>query len=228
MRYWFFLSLITLGSCGILEHERTDGIYRVRAGREAAEKRYVSFSADTITIYPLTPAGAPDPQRARVLVVAETGPPTRSYRYRLAKTSVDLDLTTVLFKYRAPTAGLPAQFNTQFNFAVYSGYRRDYFTFRYRQDLLGRNRLKYRHWGWDAGLLAGMGTTPVNPWVTRQAVEAEYDGLTLQTGVAAFAGFNNLAAGICLGMDYLTDTNRQHWIYHKKPWIGLAIGLALN
>ncbi|MFN0013356.1 MAG: hypothetical protein ACKVU2_02310 [Saprospiraceae bacterium] len=46
-------------------------------------------------------------------------------RYRFAKTSIDLDLTTILFKYRPAETDLPAQLNSQFNFAVYSGYRRD-------------------------------------------------------------------------------------------------------
>lgn len=235
MRYWYFLSALLFSGCSsvekILQHERSDGIYRVRAGSGAPEKLYVTFEPDTITLYPLVPAGrrqVPDQNRARLLAAPESGMAGPTDRYRFVKTSVDLDLTTILFKYRPATGGLPAQLNSQFNFAVYSGYRRDYFTLAYPRDPLNRSRRDYRHWGFDTGLLFGIGTTPINAWVTRQAVEAEYDGLTLQTGLAVFAGINNLAAGLCLGVDYLTDTNRRHWIYHKKPWVGLAIGLALN
>jgi hypothetical protein len=232
MRYWYFLSILLFGSCSslgtLLQHDRSDGIYRVRVGNGSPEKLYVAFTPDTITLYPLSATKQPDLLRARTINVPENALVANTDRYRFAKTSIDLDLTTILFKYRPAETDLPAQLNSQFNFAVYSGYRRDYFSVSYRQDPLKMSRREYRHWGFDAGLFLGMGTTPVNGWVTRQAVETEYDGLAVQTGLAAFIGMNNLAAGLCLGIDYLTDKNRNHWIYQKKPWIGLAIGLALN
>jgi hypothetical protein len=226
---WIFLILL-LQSCQSLQkslsHEQTGGVYRVKTGNAAPERVYLDFSGDTITRYTLV--NGPDQQKVPGPATAQTLLPGETGRIHITKTSADIDLTTILFKYRPAAGELPAQLNTNFNFAIYSGYRQDYYTYNTFRDPFQRVQQEQRHWGWDVGLLAGMGTSPINPWVTRQHVEAEYDGLILQTGIAAYAGFNNLAAGLCLGFDYLTDANRKHWIYHKKPWIGLAIGMAIN
>lgn len=224
------LLLLLLSSCGTfeknLQHDRTDGVYRFREAKSAAGKYFVTFSEDTIALYPVGAGRRPGATPARILVVPENRPGDGPYHF--AKTSVDLDLTTVLFKFRPAAGDLPPQMNTQFNFAVYSGYRRDYYKLTFRKDPLQRPQQEFRHWGFDCGALLGIGAVPMNPWVTRQAVEAEYDGLILQGGLAAFASLGSFSAGLCLGIDHLTDQNRKHWIYHNKPWVGLAIGLALN
>ena len=84
------------------------------------------------------------------------------------------------------------------------------------------------HFEIGCGAFAGLGTTPINSSVTDNNVTAEYDGLILQNGVAAFIGIQNLSIGAGLGWDRLLDKYHRYWIYRKKPWLGLILGLKLS
>jgi len=230
MRLTWILPLVLFQSCQVLKestsHEQTNGYYRVKTGDTKPEHVFLDFTGDTIAIYRLSN----DPEQKNIpnAAPAQILTPGHGDQIRITKTSLDIDLTTILFKCRPRAGELPVQLNTNFNFAVYGGYRKDYTVLKNSLDPLQRTQAERRRWGWDIGLFAGMGATPINPWVTDQRVAAEYDGLAFQTGVAAYTGVNNLAAGLCLGFDYLSDSNQKYWIYHKKPWIGVSIGLALN
>ncbi len=68
----------------------------------------------------------------------------------------------------------------------------------------------------------------MNPYVTNNQVNSEYDGLVIPNGLAAIVGINNLSVGILLGTDYLLDRNKRFWIYQGKPWVGLSVGLNIN
>ena len=41
-------------------------------------------------------------------------------------------------------------------------------------------------------------------------------------------GLKTLTVGFGVGWDYLTDRDKNIWIYQNKPWIGLTLGLNLN
>jgi hypothetical protein len=57
---------------------------------------------------------------------------------------------------------------------------------------------------------------------------AEYSGFVLTRGLAAMVGVNDLTFGIGVGWDYLTDRDKDIWVYQNKPWYGLTVGLNLN
>jgi hypothetical protein len=56
----------------------------------------------------------------------------------------------------------------------------------------------------------------------------EYNGMVLTRGLAFMVGINTLTVGLGVGWDYLTDRDKDIWIYQNKPWYGLTLGLNLN
>jgi hypothetical protein len=68
----------------------------------------------------------------------------------------------------------------------------------------------------------------MNPWVTRDQITSEYDGIVWLNGIAGIVGFNNFTFGFAISIDHLLDHNHKVWIYQGKPWLGLTLGLNLN
>src|SRR5687768_6292535 len=65
--------------------------------------------------------------------------------YFFIKQSFDLDVMTVVFKYRPATSGLPRQLNTEFNGNAFVGYRVDRFRLKRIQPPLGtKNKINHR------------------------------------------------------------------------------------
>ncbi len=157
----------------------------------------------------------------------------RPYRAKLPRliliqSSMDIDVATVLLKYRFRNKELPGQLNTNFNLSVYMGYKKEYFKFTDQHKPTGYFNRKLVHLSIDAGLFCGLGSTAMNSSVTSGRLSVEYDGLIWQKGVATFFGWENITVGVGLGFDGLLDKNRQYWIYQEKPWAGLMIGLTFN
>lgn len=193
-----------------------------------SNKVYIDVEEDTIRVFPVTEINgeeriAIDPSG----IFTET---TGSYdnNYTFHNPSFDLDILTVPLKYRFKTAEVPQQLTTNFNGNIYLGFRNDMYSIKYDTSPLGETERRIRHFGFSLGAFGGLSSEPVNPWVTREMIDIEYDGMVFSTGVAGILGFNGLTAGIALGFDHLLDSNRQHWIYQGKPWIGLAFGVNLN
>ncbi|RXK58980.1 hypothetical protein ESA94_16480 [Lacibacter luteus] len=146
----------------------------------------------------------------------------------LLKPSLDFDLFTTPFKFRPAIAEMPAQFNTGFNGSFYIGYRMDRLKIQQQTIYNGIKREKYTRSGIGLGLFAGIGSSFMNPKVLNNTIDYEYDAFTIDYGLAALAGFRKFNTGISLGFDFITDKNRNQWIYQHKPWIGIFIGLNLN
>ena len=151
-----------------------------------------------------------------------------SKELKLSISSFDIDIITIPFKYRFSTKAFPEQLNTNFSGAFYSGTRKDIYTFKYKQNPLGDHRRMISHFGHGAGLFAGVGSTAMNPWVTLNRIDIEYDGFVLIAGAEGVIALNRFTFGIGLGIDHLIDKNKKLWIYQGKPWLGLTIGLNLN
>jgi len=69
------------------------------------------------------------------------------------KQSLDVDITSILLKYRPSVYGLPAQLTTDLNMALYVGWRHDYFHLMSKKDPLGRSYHKISNHGYDFGFL---------------------------------------------------------------------------
>ena len=222
------LSGLLLAGCGSLKssskYQLNDGFYKTRIARQKNVPVYVRVHDDSIQVY-WAPGRQPDTTRFDSYAPVGTG---TSGNLSLVQASFDLDVLTIPFKYRPAASGLPRQLNTNFNGAVYVGYRSDSYRILYRKTPLNRHHRQLRHYGYSAGLFAGLGATAMNLSVTDSQISSEYDGVVFSRGVAAIVAVDNVTFGLGFGFDYLLDENRKYWIYQNKPWIGLTLGLNLN
>lgn len=210
-------ALLLLG-CSILrnshKYELADDYYRYRQPGGKYQNVYASIADDTIRIFEDNDSNASvssDPQKDLFFL----------------KRSFDIDVMSVGFKYRPITLNLPRQLTTDFNGNVFMGYRFDRFKIRYRETPVGVKR-SYHHRAITAGGFCGLGSTPITPWTTNNLTTDEYNGLILSRGLAVMIGVNNLTVGLGVGWDYLTDRDKNIWIYQNNAWYGLALGLNLN
>jgi hypothetical protein len=211
------VSIILLSSCASLrnspKYQLSEGVYEFRHRDTDYESAYVEHVNDTLKLYPVK-GDSP-------LLVK----PSEDKFFRLQ--TFDVDLITVVFKYRTARVNLPSQVNTNLNGSIYLGYRVDRFHVHYKETPAGLKKSNY-HRAFTAGAFMGFGATAVNPWTTNYQITDEYDGVVFTRGLAMMAGFNNLTVGIGLGWDYLTNRDKEIWIYQNKPWLGLTLGLNVN
>lgn len=211
-----FFSLI-LQSCASLrdapKYQLDDGYYNFRQGNTRMKKVFIEIAGDSVKVYP-NGAAAPlsfIPSKDEFFI----------------QKSLDIDFTTILFKLRPATANLPPQMNTNFNGNLYVGYRLDRFQVHFTETPAGAKKSNH-HRAVTVGAFGGISSTFVSPWTTNFAIGDEYDGLVISRGVSSMVGINQLTVGVALGWDNLLGRDRHVWIYQRKPWLGLSLGLNIN
>ncbi len=214
----FILLPVLLNACSSFKdypkYQLSDGQYEHKQGDGKYKRAFVYVKEDTVSIFfeeNLKQPFVPDALTDQFLV----------------KHSFDVDVITIPFKFRPITAGLPRQLTTDFNGNVYFGYRVDRFRLRHKATPLGWKKT-YKHRGLTVGTFGGIGSTAITPWTTNNQTTDEYSGFIFTRGIAVMAGVNNLTVGLGIGWDYLTDRDKDIWIYQNKPWYGLTLGLNLN
>ncbi|WP_157593469.1 hypothetical protein [Rufibacter tibetensis] len=135
-------------------------------------------------------------------------------------------MLTIPFKVRPSVEGFPEQLNPNFSAALYLGRRID--SYHIKPLARGKRRNTVSGFGGGYGGFVGLGSVTMNPFVTRNAITYEYEGLVLTGGAAAIYDAKKFNMGLAMGSDFLVDKNRENWIYHKKVWFGLLFGLNLN
>ncbi len=220
--------------CAVLDNNSakygfSEGYYYSKLNKSKPEKYYVVTGSDSIKVYPSSIAKQiADTVKSITLLFPPHEKPSQFSDYIFTTKSFDLDVLTILFKYRPAVAGFPNQLNANFNGAVYAGYRKDIYKLSYTQSPLHIQNRSISHKGYSAGVFAGIGTARIDEYVTLNRINYEYDGFVLTSGGAIILGFNKLNFGFLGGIDYLTDKNRHVWVNQTKPWIGISIGLNLN
>jgi hypothetical protein len=225
-----FAFMIFFSSCSIMEkssmHGFSSGYYKLKSGPENTEKVYVDANEENIDVYPVEGNQLIKNERMAIpLLPTDT---LFSHPFVFSKQSLDIDITTILFKYFPSVHDLPAQLNTDFNAALYAGWRHDYYRVKGNKDPLGKCRYEIVNRGFDYGVFAGTGSTLISPFTTQNARADEYNGFVLQFGLAGFVESNVASFGIGIGFDYLLSPDRDIWIYNNRPWVGFIIGIALN
>ncbi|SFU44422.1 hypothetical protein SAMN04487941_0789 [Pontibacter akesuensis] len=230
-----FLLLLIFSSCASLrespKYEFSSGIFKVTSTGSAAIRAYVDVEEDTLILSTVRDKGRyfnTDTASNIVIAVPEVQHSPVQHVYTFSKSSFDLDVLTIPFKYRPGTSGFPQQLTTTFQGAIYIGARKDIFRLKYRPTPVGDFHKSENHFGYSVGFFSGLGATTMNEWVTQGATPYEYEGVVLLNGVAGIVGINNFTLGLAVGIDHLFDENRNDWIYQHKPWVGLAVGLNLN
>lgn len=219
----FFASCSTLDKAST--HGFTNGYYQLNSV-EKKELVYADVTDEKIDVYNQSEE---IPYKNIYLSIPLKGADSlQKIPLKFSKQSLDIDLTTILLKYRPSVYGLPPQLNTDLNFALYAGWRHDNFKFSNTSDPLGKHYPKITNLGYDFGLFAGPGTTLVSPFSTNNRTNNEYTGMIVQTGIAAFLESNTASFGLAVGLDYLLNKDREIWIYNNKPWVGFIVGVAIN
>jgi hypothetical protein len=230
IKYAFFCAGLLINvSCAVIDqssrHDFESGYYRHRSDRRISEKAYLDINENQVVVYPVTQRAIGKPNMTIPLGKVDSVQPVLS---RFRKQSLDIDITTVLLKYRPATSQVPTQLSPELNVALYSGWRHDYYRIKGKTDPLGSARNNVVKRGWDIGALAGIGTTPMGPTTTINAISKEYNGMLFEYGLAAFVETSFASFGVAIGYDHLIGPDREIWIYHQKPWFGFVVGIALN
>lgn len=221
-----------LFSCGSVEqlarHNFESGYYKLKSPSAAPQKVYTEVIEDSLVIYPILGKNNKTIDTTRYFTgnLAQIQPGNQLFHNTFRKTSLDVDITTAILKYRPPQKNVPQQLSANINAAVYLGFRNDYYHLSTSYSPLKKRKTSIHHIGFDFGPFVGLGITPVNPSVTEDQVLIEYDGVVLQKGFAIFFGIDFLTFGMSLGFDNLLDENHKAWVYNQKPWIGLMLGIA--
>jgi hypothetical protein len=231
------LLFITISFCAfscvplekISRHDFDSGYFKMKTPGTKSSAVYVDLKEDSATIYKVTGKGkekTPDLSSTLGIKISEIKPGSILYNGTFIKRSLDVDLSTVALKYRPPRSDVPNQMSYNINAALYIGIRRDFFIVKSHPSPLKKENPYIRQIGFDAGIFTGFGITPINPSVTNNNTFLEYDGLFFQKGAAVFFTIDRMSVGFSVGFDNLLDPNSNIWIYNKKQWIGLVVGIA--
>jgi len=208
-----------------------DGIYKTK--RFYGSKVYVlRVDEDTIAVFPVL--DFPDStailvkQRVNYTSLERKMKDNRS-SYSFYKPSFDVDLMTVPLKYRPANYMLPNTLTANFNGAIYGGYRIDAYKLNYKRTPLNVYKESVKHTGYSAGLFAGIGSALIDDYsITSPAINTQYEGVLLITGVAVNVAVENLTLGLSFGTDHLLDKYHSYWVYEGKPCVGFTVGLNLK
>ncbi|HEY5464052.1 MAG TPA: hypothetical protein VIJ95_12400 [Hanamia sp.] len=229
----FFIAWFSAIACGCSvtgnspKFTFADGYYRTRLNGKKYKKYYVTTGTDSIKVYPAHRQIA-DTNNSITVLFPEHIRPTNFSNKKFNSGSFDLDVITILFKYRPPVTDYPAQLNSNFNGALYAGYRKDTYILSYSNTPLHVANRKIIHHGYSFGAFAGLGSARIDEFVTLRRIDYEYDGVVFTPGVATELDLNKINFVILSGLDFLTDKNSHVWVNNKKVWIGIGIGLNLN
>jgi len=231
---YFVITIWLIGlltSCNTLEkaslHGLNSGYYKLKSDTIKAQGVYLDVTDEKIEVYHHIKR-QPDKKQFLTIPLNTITDSLIFNRMVFKKQSLDVDMTSILMKYRPSNYGLPAQLTTDLNIALYSGWRHDSYHITRKKDPLGKRYYKINNRGYDFGFFAGPGTTLISPFTTQNKKADEYSGMIIQTGIAGFIESNVASFGLAIGYDYLLNPDRKIWIYNNKPWVGFVVGIALN
>jgi hypothetical protein len=233
-KYYIYLIVIFISvSClpveKIARHDLQSGFYTLKTEDKKLTDVYLSYNEDTIRVYSVVRNGNVNSGEIRFMSqssIRNIVPGSYFYKSTFTNKTPDIDLSTIIMKYRPEREGVPNQLNANINAAMYVGYRKNFYKVMTETSPLNERSSYIRQIAFDAGLFVGIGITPVNPTVTGNRIPLEYDGIVFQKGIAAFLTFDNMSVGLSLGFDNLLDKNKTVWIYNQKPYLGLMIGIS--
>lgn len=229
------LACITLlDSCLVLrenaKYNFNDGVYTTK--RFSNDKVYVlHVDEDTLAVFPIKEY--PDSTAIITAKRVNYTPVQRRFKdnkmvHTFYKPSADFDIMTIPLKYRPAEQPLPNQLTTNFNGALFGGYRIDAYRLKYKRTPLNVYKQNVHHIGYSGGLYLGIGSTLITPVVVRDPnFNLEYEGVILSSGVAVNMAVEKIAFGVAFGFDHLMDRYSSEWIYQGKPCMGFTLGLDL-
>jgi len=223
------ISVSCVSTGKIARHDFDSGFYNLKTQGAQPSSVYAKVTEDSVIIYPVITNGKKElPNMSSGTGIKLSKEKTDNYLNKSCFTnnSIDIDLTSILFKYRQPKDDVPAQFSADLNFAIFLGFRKDYYKMASSTRQPHDEISFIRQVGFDLGIFAGIGTSPVNPTNTNNKTSQQYDAMIFQKGVAGFISYGKMSLGLALGFDNLMDKNRPSWVFDQKPYLGLVIGIS--
>jgi hypothetical protein len=231
-----FAVAISLSSCQILgkssaKYSFADGIYKTK--RFGGKEVYVlKVDEDTISVFQVQEFK----DSTAILTHQRVNYTSRQRKFKdnkmqhtFYKPSFDVDAMTIAMKYRPGIKGVPNQLTTNFNGAVFAGYRTDAYRLNYKRTPLNMYKQSVKHMGFSMGLYAGLGSSIIDgTTLNNPASTVQYEGVLLITGIAVTTAMQNITFGLSLGTDHLLDKYSGQWIYEGQPYIGFTLGLNIN
>ena len=208
-----------------------DGIYQTK--RFSNNKVYIlRIDEDTIAVFPVLKfkdsTAILTKQRVNYTGVQKKFKDNIAV-HNFYRPSFDADIMTIPMKYRPATGIMPNQLTTNFNGALFGGYRIDAYRVKYKRTPLNVYKQTVKHLGYSVGIFAGIGNTLVdNNSLKDPTINIQYEGVLLISGIAANVAVGNITFGISFGADNLLDKYHNLWIYEGKPCVGFTLGLNLN
>lgn len=234
IKYTLILSvfiLLCLSGCETLKdsskYQLNEGFYKSTFNNKK-DRVYIVPQEDSIKVYLKTKQKIIDTLHTVKFAFPQINKPATFSNYFFSRRTFDLDVISVLFKYRPKVQGFPNQFNTSLNGAVYVGYRNDIYKLSYRKSPLQVYKRVITHYAYSIGAFTGLGSARIDEYDTRNAINIEYDGVVNLYGIALILGVDKLSFGLLVGADNLLDENKKYWVNEHEPWVGLSIGLNLN
>ncbi len=229
----FMCILILLVGCEVLNNSSkynfTDGYYQCKLNTKKPVKYYVVATSDSIKVYPARSGSKKIDTISTITIFFPPIQKSGSFKPASFRTKTfDLDVFTILFKYRRRVGEFPSQLNTGFNGALFTGYRTDVYNLSYKENPLHVAKRTVSHYGYSVGGFAGLGTARIDEYVTLNRINYQYDGAVITSGLAVEFGINKINFGLNYGFDFLTDRNKNVWINNGKPWFGISLGLNIN
>jgi len=123
---------------------------------------------------------------------------------KLYRNTFDIDVLTVPFKIRPSVKGFPEQLTANFDAALYLGRRRDNYEINNVRSK-GGSKLQLTGVGYGYGGFIGLGSVTMNPFVTNQNIDYEYDGFVINGGFAGIYDAKKFNIGLAVGADFLVD-----------------------
>ncbi len=233
---WLLLPfcLPLLNSCLVLKespkYQFSEAYYHSRLYHKKKKNLYIVPAEDSIKIYSTKHLNKNiDTTKSIKIAFPLHKKPASFENYTFKKGSFDFDVLNILFKYRPPVHHFPAQFNNNIlNAAFYIGKRTDFYKLKYKQSPLGVFDRTITHYGYSIGVFTGFGASRIDEYVTQNAITIQYDGVVHIVGLAAVMALDKVNFGLNVGIDHLLDKNKKVWIYQRKPWLGVSLGLNLN
>jgi hypothetical protein len=218
---------VSLGK--LTRHDFDSGFYKLKVQGTAPSRVYAEVAEDSIIVYPVTSDGKkefPNASTSMSTRVSRIKKDNYFYKSSFTNNSVDIDLTSIIFKSRHSRDDVPNQFSADLDVAVYAGFRKDFYNIVSSVHPLHEEKSFIRQIGFDLGVFAGIGSSPVNPTVTNNKINQEYDAMIFQKGFAGFVSINKISVGLVVGFDNLLDKSKSSWIYNQKPYLGLIISVS--
>jgi hypothetical protein len=168
-----------LSSCNILEeaslHGLNSGYYKLKSDNKNTQNVYLDVTDEKIDVYHHIKL---QPDKKQFLTIPLNTMDSLKFNPMVfKKQSLDVDITSIVLKYRPSVYGLPAQLTTDLNMAMYVGWRYDSYHIKSKKDPMGRSYHKISNRGYDFGFFSGPGTTLISPFTTQNKRTDEYSGM---------------------------------------------------